>query len=158
MLVAGAGPLEREMSAAARIAGVPIHMLGFCNQSVMPQAYSAADVLVLPSDGRETWGLVANEALACGLPIILSDAVGSAPDLAGDGRAGRVFPLGNVEALAHAIGQLLDNRPSLDAIAAKSATFSLERAADGILRAATQVVNRRSSHEHKQCFWDVKDR
>jgi glycosyltransferase involved in cell wall biosynthesis len=158
VLVAGAGPLESEMSAAARIAGVPIHMLGFCNQSVMPQAYSAADVLILPSDGRETWGLVANEALACGLPIILSDAVGSAPDLAGDGRAGRVFPLGNVEALAYAIGQLLDNRPSLDAIAAKSATFSLERAADGILRAATQVVNRRSSHEHKQCFWNVKDR
>jgi glycosyltransferase involved in cell wall biosynthesis len=119
-------------------------MLGFCNQTVMPTAYTAADVLVLPSDGRETWGLVANEALACGRPIVLSDAVGSAPDLAGDGSAGRVFPVSNVGALAHAIGDLLDSPPSSAAIAAKSAAFSVERAAEGIVRAADFVADRRT--------------
>ena len=144
VLVAGAGPLENEMSAAARTTGVRIHMLGFCNQTVMPQAYAAADVLVLPSDGRETWGLVANEALACGLPIVLSDAVGSSPDLAGDGSAGRIFPVSDVGALAHAIGDLLDSKPSSEAIGAKSAAYSLECAADGILRASAFVVDRRT--------------
>jgi glycosyltransferase involved in cell wall biosynthesis len=145
VLVAGAGPLESEMRAAARATGVPIHMLGFCNQNAMPNAYAAADVLVLPS-GRETWGLVANEALACGLPIVLSDAVGSAPDLAGDGSAGRTFPLANVGALAHAIGQLLDSPPSSGAMAEKSAAFSLEHAVDGILRASAFVVDRQNSY------------
>jgi glycosyltransferase involved in cell wall biosynthesis len=144
VLVAGAGPLESEMRAAAVTAGVPMHTLSFCNQTAMPSLYAAADVLVLPSE-RETWGLVANEALACGLPIVLSDAVGSAPDLVGDGLVGRVFPLGDVGALAAAIANVLDSPPSAVAIAAKSAAFSLERAADGILRASAFVVDRRNS-------------
>jgi len=142
LLVAGAGLLEREMSAAARAAGISINMLGFCNQTEMPKAYAAADVLILSSD--ETWGLVANEALACGRPVILSEAVGSAPDLAADGSVGRVFPAGNVGALAEAIADLLDNPPSPAAIAAKSAAFSLERATEGIMRAACFVVDRRA--------------
>jgi glycosyltransferase involved in cell wall biosynthesis len=144
ILVAGAGPLDREVSAAASAAGVPLHMLGFCNQTMMPKAYAAADVLVLPSDGRETWGLVANEALACGRPIVLSDAVGSAPDLAADGSAGGVFPLGNVAALADATAEVLDCPPSPGAIAAKSAAYSLESATDGILRACAFVTDRRT--------------
>jgi glycosyltransferase involved in cell wall biosynthesis len=144
LIVAGAGPLEKEISETARKAGVPIHMLGFCNQSVMPRAYAAADFLVLPSDGRETWGLVANEALACGRPVVLSDAVGSAPDLAVDGTAGRVFPVSDVRALAQTIGELLDRPPSLAAIAAKSAAYSLDRAAEGILGACAFVSHQRT--------------
>jgi glycosyltransferase involved in cell wall biosynthesis len=100
----------------------------------MPAVYSAADVLVLPSDGSETWGLVANEALACGLPVILSDAVGSAPDLAGDGTAGLVFPLKNIDALANSLYRVLySDPPSIDSISAKSSLYSLEKAVDGIL-------------------------
>ena len=112
VLVAGSGPLQSEIVGAARTAGVPCHMLGFCNQSEMPAAYAAADVLVLPSDGRETWGLVANEALACGRPIVVSDAVGCAPDLAADGTAGRVFASGDVGALAAALSDVMDHPPA----------------------------------------------
>jgi glycosyltransferase involved in cell wall biosynthesis len=145
VLVAGAGPLEGELSAAARTVGVPFHLLGFCNQTAMPQAYAAADVLVLPSDGRETWGLVANEALACGCPIVLSNVVGSAPDLAADCSAGRVFTMGNVVALADAIADLLNHPPAPHQIAAKSAAYSLEHAADGILEAAEFAAQSRST-------------
>jgi glycosyltransferase involved in cell wall biosynthesis len=152
VLVAGAGPLETAMTTTAKAAGVTLYMLGFCNQTEMPGVYAAADVLILPSDGRETWGLVANEALACGLPIILSDAIGSAPDLAADGLAGRVFPVGDVVALAEAIGQLLDNRPRPEAIAGKSAAYSLERAADGILQAAESVADLRARSDAKAAY------
>jgi glycosyltransferase involved in cell wall biosynthesis len=141
VLVAGAGPLQNEMLTAARVAGLQIRMLGFCNQTAMPAVYAAADLLVLPSDGRETWGLVANEALACGRPVVLSDAVGSAIDLAADGSAGRIFPVSNIEALANAIRKLLDKPPCSEAIAAKSAAYSLERAAEGILCAAKFAVD-----------------
>ena len=70
VIIAGEGEQRGALIEAAASAKVPLHMLGFCNQTEMPPAYAAADLLELPSDGRETWGLVANEALACGRPIL----------------------------------------------------------------------------------------
>ena len=142
VLVAGAGPLEGAMTAAARAAGLDYHPLGFCNQSLMPQVYAAADVLVLPSDGGETWGLVANEALACGRPIVLSQDVGSAPDLAADGSAGRVFRTGDPDALADALMSVVAQPPSQAAIAERSGAYSLAAAVDGIEDALERVRRR----------------
>nr|WP_246429654.1 glycosyltransferase family 4 protein [Prosthecomicrobium pneumaticum] len=136
LLVAGAGPLEPLLRARAAEAGVPIHPLGFRNQTEMPEAYAAADALVLPSDGRESWGLVCNEALASGCPIVVSEAVGCAPDLAADGLVGRTFPLGDTGALAAALAALCATPPSRSAIDAVSARFSIDAAADGIIAAA----------------------
>jgi glycosyltransferase involved in cell wall biosynthesis len=86
--------LEAAQSPAS---SVPASFAGFLNQTEISRAYVAADCLVLPSDHRETWGLVVNEALASGLPCLVSDACGCAEDLAGDSRS---FHLGNVPALA----------------------------------------------------------
>jgi glycosyltransferase involved in cell wall biosynthesis len=139
VLVVGAGPLEREMIAAARNAGVSLHLLGFCNQTEMPAAYAAADILVLPSES-ETWGLVANEALACGRPVVLSDAVGAAPDLAADKTAGRVFPVGDVAALATVLHDIVKSPPTPAMLAAKSEAYNLAAAADGIQAALSMAV------------------
>jgi glycosyltransferase involved in cell wall biosynthesis len=144
VLVAGSGPLETEMASHALAAGIPYYPLGFCNQTKMPQAYAASDVVVLPSDGHETWGLVANEALACGRSIVLSDAVGAAPDLVFDQTVGRVFPLGNIAALANAISTLIQQPPSLNLIAAKSAAYSPTVSANGILSAAEFAARTRN--------------
>ena len=111
ILIAGSGPLESEVRERARKSGTSVHFLGFQNQSAMPAVYAAADVLVLPSTAAETWGLVANEALACGKPIVVSDATGCAPDLAGDGCCGRVYPMGNTIKLADALDDVLRNPP-----------------------------------------------
>lgn len=136
VLVAGAGELGGAMRRAASDAGVRLHMLGFCNQSEMPTAYAASDVLVLPSDGRETWGLVANEALACGKPVLVSDACGCAPDLAADGHAGEQFATSNVAELRHALSRVLHFAPkSPAAIREKSEQHSLREATRGIVRA-----------------------
>jgi len=59
----------------------PASFTGFLNQTEISRAYVAADCLVLASDHRETWGLVVNEALASGLPCVVSDACGCAEDL-----------------------------------------------------------------------------
>ena len=139
VLVAGSGPLEDQMASRARELGVPADFLGFCNQSEMPAAYAAADLLALPSDGRETWGLVANEALACGTPVLLSDQVGSAPDLAGDGEAGRIFEFGHPARLADQADALLRRPPRPDAIAKRIDAYSLEAAAAGIVQAMSAV-------------------
>ena len=58
-----------------------VSFAGFLNQTEISRAYVAADVLVLPSDYHETWGLVVNEAMASGLPSIISDQCGCAEDL-----------------------------------------------------------------------------
>lgn len=86
LLIVGTGPLEEACRALASQHGLPVSFAGFVNQSGMPSAYAVADALVLPSDHGETWGLVVNEAMACGLPAIVSDQVGCAEDLVFEGR------------------------------------------------------------------------
>ena len=71
---------------------------GFLNQTEISRAYVAADVLVLPSDHGETWGLVVNEAMASGLPCIISDHCGCAPDL-GRLNCNRTFDCGDINEL-----------------------------------------------------------
>jgi len=78
---------------------------GFLNQTEVSQAYVAADCLVLPGDYNETWGLVVNEAMASGLPCIISDRCGCAPDL-GNACGNAVFSFGNTSDLAKEIVDL----------------------------------------------------
>ncbi len=139
LLVAGEGELKTQLKDQAAASGVPAHLLGFCNQSQMPSVYAACDTLALPSDGAETWGLVANEALACGRPIIVSDACGCAPDLANDGFAGRAFRAGDIDGLAAAIEEVAGNPPPPKHITRLSDRFTLERAADGVEAALSFV-------------------
>ena len=145
VVFAGSGELEGELRQVAATLALPVTFLGFVNQSQLPAVYASADVLVLPSDGRETWGLVVNEAMACGLPAVVSDAVGCGPDLVERGATGAVFPLGDVAALAAALDSVL----SLDAdhvrrrVAARIALYSPARAASGIVEAATTLSDDR---------------
>ena len=62
---------------------------------------------MLPSD-RESWGLVVNEALATGLPVVVSDAVGCMPDLVVPASTGELFRGGDVDDLAAALGRVRD--------------------------------------------------
>ncbi|HEX8493368.1 MAG TPA: glycosyltransferase family 4 protein [Pyrinomonadaceae bacterium] len=84
---------------------------GFLNQTEISKAYVAADCLVLPSDHQETWGLVVNEAMASGLPCIVSDACGCGEDLIAPINPAFRFPLGQHEAIANAVLALLKDAP-----------------------------------------------
>lgn len=143
MLVAGSGELQSALADKAAELGVTLHLLGFQNQTEMPAAYAAADLLVLPSDGRETWGLVCNEALACGTPIVVSDAVGCAPDLANDPRVGRAFPLGDIHAAADHIAALLAAPKAIGSLAEKNREFGIDAAVTGVVEALEVMVRRR---------------
>lgn len=97
VIVAGEGPL------AAELASVPgLRLVGFQQQDRLIQLLALADAALVPSR-REPWGVVVNEALACGCPVIASDVVGAAVDLIIDGVNGRVVPAGDARALAAAI-------------------------------------------------------
>jgi glycosyltransferase involved in cell wall biosynthesis len=99
----GDGPLRSACEELTKIERFPIIFAGFLNQSEIPRAYVAADALILPSDSGETWGLVVNEAMACGLPCFVSDRVGCGPDLIVQDITGAVFPMGQTSKLAKLI-------------------------------------------------------
>jgi len=111
ILMVGDGPLRGELQAAAQ--GLPVQFSGFLNQSEITAAYAASDCLLLPSDSGETWGLVVNEAMACGLPALVSDQVGSAADLVTPGATGDVFGCGDVDALAGMLARYGSDRQRL---------------------------------------------
>ena len=111
ILFVGAGPLlnflVRQVS-DMKIARYPQEMQkavfsGFLNQSEIVEAYHVADLLVLPSDARETWGLVVNEAIATGLPVAISSRCGCAVDLIQPHFAKLVFPLGDTSKMADCV-------------------------------------------------------
>lgn len=143
---AGSGDLHDALTTAAAAAGLRAHFHGFVNQSELPAVYAAADVIVLPSDGRETWGLVINEAMACGVPAVVSDAVGCGPDLVEPGVTGAVFPLGDTAALAAGIETVLafDRDRTRRALAERMETYSPARAAQGIAGAASALKSQSS--------------
>ncbi len=142
LVIAGAGELQGRMEEAARAAGVDARFLGFVNQSQLPSVYASSDVVVLPSIAIETWGLVVNEAMACGVPAVVSDAVGCGPDLIQPGATGAVAPLGDVPALATSIASVLalDPRLTRRALAERMEIYSPARAADGVLEAADALA------------------
>lgn len=87
-----------------------VKFLGFLNRDEVMKIYPAADLLVLPS-WRETWGMVVNEALCFGLPVIVSDQVGAGPNLVQHGSNGYIFPTGEIDILHDHIKKVIDMSP-----------------------------------------------
>ncbi|HWN11865.1 MAG TPA: glycosyltransferase family 4 protein [Pyrinomonadaceae bacterium] len=103
LLMTGDGKLRSELEEYTRRNQLPVSFSGFLNQEAIAEAYACANVLLLPSGYAETWGLVVNEAMSCGIPAIVSDRVGCGPDLVKHGKTGFIFPVGNIETLAEAV-------------------------------------------------------
>jgi glycosyltransferase involved in cell wall biosynthesis len=128
------------------LAGAPAFLgrfLGFQNQTRLSPFYHAADLFVLPSRAQETWGLVVNEALHHGLPCVVSDQVGSAPDLIKPGETGEVFRSDDVEDLAGALTRAVSlvGRPAVrDRCRAIVTEYSVDAAAAGVVAAFRAVT------------------
>jgi len=107
LVIAGDGEEADKLKELARDSGVKtIRFVGFLNQSALPGLYAASDIFVLPSE-EEPWGLIVNEVMAAGLPVVVSDQVGAAADLVEGKSTGVVFPCGDIGALKSALDSLL---------------------------------------------------
>lgn len=119
----------REGDLPGMLKGVPdavrecIDFKGFQAPASLPASFAEADIFVLPSryDG---WGVVVNQALGAGLPVVCSDAVGAAEDLVEEGGNGFVFPSEDVDGLESSLRSLLREPEKLRAYAARSAVLS----------------------------------
>ncbi len=144
LLIAGVGPSEAACRGLASELGVRVTWAGFLNQTKLPRAYAVADCLALPSGKGETWGLVVNEAMATGLPCVVSGLVGCGPDLIEPDRTGYVFPSGSVEALAESLARVRALRATgtfQEWCLAKAADHSFEAATEGLVQACASALS-----------------
>jgi glycosyltransferase involved in cell wall biosynthesis len=116
LVIAGAGSLRDELQELAVRLGIAngVRFPGYVPVEKAIVYYAAAYVYVLPSvtrrSGKESWGLVVNEAFNQGLPVIASEAVGAAAGgLVRDGETGLVVPERDAASLARSLQVLLDS-------------------------------------------------
>jgi glycosyltransferase involved in cell wall biosynthesis len=106
LVFVGDGPARSALLqlAAASNQGV-VRFASFAQREQLAAYYALADVFVFPTH-TDPWGLVVNEAMACGLPVISSSAAGCVTDLVENGFNGRIFSAGDVSQLAYAMDEL----------------------------------------------------
>lgn len=146
LFVVGTGELEAEVCELAASLGLTdVIFGGFVNQRELPRVYAAADVFVLPSE-NEPWGLIVNEVMCAGLPVVVSAEVGCVPDLVRDGVNGIRVKARDVEGLASALERLLTDE-SLRARMGRASLkiiegWSYAQCRDGVLSALEACVPR----------------
>ena len=122
-----------------------VYFYGFQNYSQVPKFYAIADIFVLPSLG-ESWGLVVNEAMCFGLPIIATDKVMSSYDLIKDGENGYVFKANNKNQLQNRLEYLLthsEKRASMGLSSLeKISKWNYKRWVEGLIGALESITQR----------------
>ena len=144
LVFVGDGVLRRDLenyTATHKISNV--HFVGFRNQTELPRYFGMGDVFVLPSS-KEPWGLVVNEAMNFGLPVICSDQVGCAADLVKPGENGYIFSTGDIEALTDSLDAMLADERRRRAMGERSraliADWGFRKDLEGVVAALQQVV------------------
>ncbi|MBN2309376.1 MAG: glycosyltransferase [Candidatus Hydrogenedentes bacterium] len=147
LVLVGSGRGEAEYRSLVEAAGLGRRVVfaGFVPRPEVPAYYALADLLVLPSRS-EVWGLVVNEALAAGVPVLATDAVGASEDLIQEGRNGYVVPARDPGALCGAMDRHLSDATDLEAMRAAAresiGPFTIARAADAFEQAVACALGR----------------
>jgi glycosyltransferase involved in cell wall biosynthesis len=145
LVYAGDGAMREQLEHEATEMGVweRVRFLGFVNQTGLPQVYGSVDLMVLPSE-YEPFGLVVNEAMLCGCPVIVSDRVGARFDLVKENETGFVYPVGDVEALTATLGRALQHRERLrcmgKAACERMAQWSPQHYVQSLVEGARQAI------------------
>ncbi|QAU12204.1 glycosyltransferase family 1 protein [Halorubrum sp. BOL3-1] len=142
-IVVGDGPRESFLRNQADTLGNSVEFKGFVERDQLYSYYTEADAFILPSR-NEVWGLVVNEALACGTPAIVSDQCGCAPDLIREGFNGSVFESDEQDNLTETLEELVTGSQTFapPRQIRKDATqrFDIGTSVDGFIRACQDAV------------------
>lgn len=126
MMIIGDGELRQQLEAFVKQHKLAVTFCGFVNQRSLPNTYALGDCFLLGSDYDETWGLVVNEAMVCGLPAIVSNRAGSSDDLIIEGETGFVYQYGKPQALASKMIHMLENQQDCKRMGEKAQQHVLE--------------------------------
>ena len=166
LVILGDGEQRAEVEALTQELGLAeqVHLVGFRQIDELPAFYALAGAFILPST-TEQWGLVVNEAMASGLPVLVSDRCGCASDLVEDGRNGFTFDPYDINALADLMGKIASDHCDRSAMGRASqeiiSQWSPETFATGLQRAveaALQTPQRGASILDKALLWAVSHR
>lgn len=138
IIIVGNGPLEKELKQNAT-GNEQVIFIDFQNQSLMPVVYRLGDIFIMCSLS-ETWGLGANEAMASGCVLVLSDKVGGAPDLVTD-ENGMIFSLSTPENCAAFIKQFITDKNKLAIMKAASRKISDRYSYQNVIHPFLSVLN-----------------
>jgi glycosyltransferase involved in cell wall biosynthesis len=145
--VVGGGVLRDALAAQIAKLGLEdaVTLLGIRDMSEFAPMFHRSVAMVLPSYS-EPWGLVVNEALSHGCPVVVSDRCGCLPELVVDGVTGYSFTVGNIEALSAAmlaVARLSEDRPATARRCLElMSNFTPERAAQNILQGCAAAASR----------------
>ncbi|GAB1490102.1 glycosyltransferase family 4 protein [Opitutaceae bacterium] len=148
LVLVGDGPERENIEAAILAHGLKqeIHLPGYANEEVTARWLGHAAALVLPSSHAEQWGLVVNEAMAAGLPVVVSTACGCVEDLVEDDVTGYRVRAGDTAELATALNRIArdetDRRRLGAAARSRVETYSLEHFAQQAIRASIHALDR----------------
>jgi glycosyltransferase involved in cell wall biosynthesis len=120
LLFMGDGELRDSLLAYTAEHDIPgVNIAGFVNQTEIPRVYGMSDIFALPSldDPR---GTVVNEAMASGLPVVVTDRCGAVGDIVRDGENGFVFAPGDVPGLAARLDRLVADAALRKSMSARS--------------------------------------
>lgn len=120
-----------------------VHLAGYVRNPFRYMAHAAVFVL---SSITEGFGMVVAEALACGCPVVSTDCPSGPAEILGQGRYGKLVPVGDDAALAQAIIETLQSPPDSGMLRARSAAFSLERCAERYEDIMGEWLNRTERH------------
>jgi glycosyltransferase involved in cell wall biosynthesis len=157
-LVGREAALPEMLSKARSETRARVDVLGFRPPEELPALFGDSDVFVLPSR-HDGWGVVVNQALGAGLPIICSEAVGAAHDLVEPGRNGDRVAAGTVEPLYDSLRRVVANdtlrNKWAEAARTMAAKWTLDEGADRWIRAVQKEMSR-SSEADKMGVTDVE--
>lgn len=148
LVIVGDGPLATSLRLEAKELNVAdrVHFLGFVKYSQLPEIYAASDLLVHPAEW-EPYGLIVNEAMVCGVPVVVSDRVGAGYDLVTDDVTGFSYPCKNIESLAKILENLLRNPDKLRCMGKNAQnrmqTWSSRENADSIANAIELTIQKK---------------
>src|SRR6185503_6054326 len=117
LVVVGDGPERAAVDALPTMLRARVTMLGAVPNTDLPPIHAACDLYLGPSTGGESFGIVVVEAMAAGLPVVVSDTPGY-DEVVHDGEDGLLVPPSDPVALAAAAGRLLDDPDQAEKIAA----------------------------------------
>ncbi len=144
VLVVGDGDpaLREQMLQHMRSGGLDVNYAGFVSHADLPTHYAQARIFLLPTS-MDCWGVVLNEAMVSGLPVMTTSSTAASGELVIDGENGYVLPL-EVEAWVDAAESVLRDRQKWQRLSehaqAKVREFSFEKAADGIVASIQRLL------------------
>jgi len=147
LVIVGRGPQEAELRALAKDLAIEdrVEFAGAKYDDALAHEYARATSLVLPSRS-EPWGLVANEALSYGCPIVVSDRCGCVPELVLEGVTGYAFEWGDIGDLADKMLRVSGGSHDVEATSSKCikhvSQYTPEAAARSILEGCNQAIER----------------